>query len=678
MIITDNYQNKDEKLLSQKSESTQFINPLKSSLNETVTVENIEIPDHISYARKLIEKNIFSPKRTEDLINRIELIEKRANDPLLYLAVVGEFNSGKSTFINAMLRQRLLKSARVATTASITHIKPGNKFVVTANFVDGITIKAVKNDFRNLAEKLRKVKPDLDSDLFDLNYLLDLMTSEKNIAEKIKSIDIEIPSDHLINNVSIIDTPGINAGAIGAEGHEKITQDVVDNIADAAIILVPSFSPMSNTLINFLDTQARHFLHRCIFVVTAMDKQDEIERHNIINFVKLKLEEKLNLSNPTVIQSSAITMIPVKTIPPSMQNSWEYWQKQFEELELLLKQTMIKQRGVIISESLIRLLKELIKELDEDLNKKKKELTKEQLLLKESSVGTIENVLNVLYDESAEKITREISSLESYASSKKRSFCSDAKTEVNSIIKDSEWDTQNYETKVTPKIKESVKKHGKSYLKKVKNETYYSLDETCSNICKDFARQFKENYKNFPFLGAEIEVPSLSISSISVPKLDFSSSESYMESQSDEDSKGAIKGALGGAAVGIPFGIPGMVIGFVLGGFGGHACAGDSLEERKRKICSFINNNIDDYFKKYNKQIKRNLEDICEDILSQLKDAVDAHIKEYSYKVKELMAIHEKEESRLKEQIKQINLDILELSRRNQKLDSLKKRLLTR
>lgn len=678
MTIVSDPQSKVLKSSIQQSELPGFIDDTKTpkisyNLGKTGIVRNVSVFDHTSFTRKLVERHTHSLKRKEDLINRIETIEKRARDPCLYLAVVGEFNCGKSTFINGMLRQRLLKSACVATTASVTHIKPGKKFVVTANFVDGTIIKATKDDFSNLERKLHKVNPVSHSNI-DLNYLLELLTSEKAVANTVKRIDIEVPSAHLMDNVSIIDTPGINPGATYADSHEKVTQDVMDNVADAAIILISSESPVTATLIHFLKTTAKHFLHRCIFVVTAMDRKDESERNEIVNHIKFQLADKLNISNPIVLQSSAIAMINVNN-RPSLIQSYEYWQNQFEQLEATIKRVMVKQREIIIAESLVRLLQELMKELDEDLNTKKKELTQEQVLLKKSDIKTIENLLDRLYSESEKRVNAEITILKSYIKSKKFSYCASAKKEVEKIIK-GEGSIISYETEIAPNVKITVEKVGKSFLLDVNNEMG-SLRKACSNICYNFEKQFKANYSNFPFLGADITVPSLSFSSISVPELKFESSKDYIDRQNSEDDKGAAKGALGGALAGFFVGGPiGAIGGLLIGGIGGLINAGDSTDERRNKVCAFVNNDIDAFFDKYSKKIEKDLEGISTSILKQLKDAGRHHITEYSSAVKELIMMHKNEESRLNTEITLINQDLLELLTHKEKLDDVKIHLL--
>lgn len=651
-------------------------NILKNVPINDMELSRVDILEHVSFTQKLVNSHISSIKRKNEFSERIKLIENRANDPFLYLAVVGEFSSGKSTFINAILRQRLLKSAPVATTASVTHIIPGSEFSVTVNFIDGEVIIASNNI--DLKQKLSSLIPELSFEKTDINYLLDLLTSEPSIANNIKRITIKIPSIYLENNVSIIDTPGINAGANYTKEHEKITQNVIDTVADAVIVLVPSNSAMTATLINFLDANVSHLLHRCIFVITAMDRQYEEERDHIVNFVKSELEDKLNLSNPVILQSSAISMLSAKGMDIYLKPSLEYWQNQFEQLEETIKQKMIKQRELIILERLIRLLQEVMTELADDLKDKNTKLESEMSFLESSSIEKIERLLENLYTTNEKKVENKINLIKKIVSSKQYSFCALAKAEVNTIINKSGTDILNYEEKISPKVKSIVEGEGKSFLKDINREVS-DLREMCSGIKKDFADQFEASYTNFPFMGVNITIPSLSVSSISIPKLSFSSSSNYVKAQKNEDSNGALKGSIGGAAIGFMFGGPvGALVGLALGNLGGYVTAGDDLNDRRNKLCSFANDDIDDFFSEYANEIKVELDSILSKILSQFKEAVNAHIMEYGTKVNELIYSHKMEKNRLKKEIEFINLDILELSARNEKLNHLKTSLLLR
>src|SRR5579859_1016818 len=94
-------------------------------------------------------------------------------DELFLLVIVGEFNAGKSALINALLRAPVLEEGVTPTTAKITKVRYG--------------------------EQSRQIQLDLD-------------TVEQNY-----------PADFL-RNISIVDTPGINAVL---RDHERMTKDFI-------------------------------------------------------------------------------------------------------------------------------------------------------------------------------------------------------------------------------------------------------------------------------------------------------------------------------------------------------------------------------------------------------------------------------------------------------------------
>ena len=70
-------------------------------------------------------KSLSDAYHIENVRQAIDNLQEKAEDKSLYLAVVGEFSSGKSTFINALLGRRILKEAVMPTTACATYIAKG-------------------------------------------------------------------------------------------------------------------------------------------------------------------------------------------------------------------------------------------------------------------------------------------------------------------------------------------------------------------------------------------------------------------------------------------------------------------------------------------------------------------------------------------------------------------------
>ena len=249
---------------------------------------SIGVREHIEYLKRLFERTGLTKERREAFEGQLRLTEERANDPTLRLAVIGEFSSGKSTFINALIRKKVLKSAHLPTTASATFLTFGKRPVLRVRFRDGSICPANEAEFQALRKRVARFKPEISP--ATVYELLDLLTAEQAVAEHVAQIDLEIPAEGL-HELVIIDTPGIGVGGEYARAHAEVTERVVREAADAAIVLIPADRPMTRTLIEFLETTARHFLHRCIFVITKADHVDEQERPEIVDFVTKKLSE---------------------------------------------------------------------------------------------------------------------------------------------------------------------------------------------------------------------------------------------------------------------------------------------------------------------------------------------------------------------------------------------------
>lgn len=110
------------------------------------------------------------------------------------VVVVGEFSSGKSTFLNALMREKYLPSYTKETTATINYLRNSSEseYSGIAYFKDGHT----------------EILSSLDYDVV-AQYV---STKNKNmkVEENIKHLDLFIDSPFLENKVTLIDSPGLN------------------------------------------------------------------------------------------------------------------------------------------------------------------------------------------------------------------------------------------------------------------------------------------------------------------------------------------------------------------------------------------------------------------------------------------------------------------------------------
>lgn len=161
-------------------------------------------------------------------------------DELFLLVVVGEFNSGKSTFLNAFLGSDLLEDGVTPTTSKIHRIVYGE-------------------------------------------------TNERTVgADGIE--EVTAPLDFL-RQVHLVDTPGTNA--LDRE-HEKLTQEFIPR-ADLVLFVTSADRPFTESERAFLN-QIREWGKKIVLVVNKMDFIDSDEdRAKVENFVRKNALELLDI-----------------------------------------------------------------------------------------------------------------------------------------------------------------------------------------------------------------------------------------------------------------------------------------------------------------------------------------------------------------------------------------------
>src|SRR5687768_8891364 len=203
----------------------------------------------------------------------------RQLDEFFMLVVVGEFNSGKSAFINALIGRQVLKEGVTPTTAQIHILKYGDTIAESADEA-GLAVTTAP------AEVLREVK--------------------------------------------IVDTPGTNA--IIRE-HERITTSFVPR-ADLVLFVTSADRPFTETERAFLET-IRGWGKKIVVVVNKVDifeRPEELDQ--VLAFVKSAAQQLLGMT-PEVFAVSARLALRAKQGEPS---AWTA--SRFEPLERYIAETL--------------------------------------------------------------------------------------------------------------------------------------------------------------------------------------------------------------------------------------------------------------------------------------------------------------------------------------------------
>lgn len=209
------------------------------------------------------------------------------------LVVLGEFNHGKSTFINALLaladpwaenpgsapvQSPLLPVGITPTTAVLTLIRHGEQAAAQAVFENG---------------QRQSLSPDKLADWLTVN-------GAQSSAEALAHVEVEVPAPLLRESITVVDTPGVND--INQQ-HADITYGYVPR-ADAAIFLLDATQILSASERRFLEERIlRSCRDRLVFVVSKADLLDEAELQEALDFARRHLSSMVSV--PAVFPVSA-------------------------------------------------------------------------------------------------------------------------------------------------------------------------------------------------------------------------------------------------------------------------------------------------------------------------------------------------------------------------------------
>lgn len=176
-----------------------------------------------------------------------------------HLVVLGEFNHGKSTFVNALLGSEILPTGITPTTASINHVIYAPHPSARVQLLSGET------------------KP------LDPGQLKEWVTVAGGRASEVAYVELGYPSELLTNNVVLVDTPGVNDLN---EQRAEVTYGYVPR-ADAVVFLLDAGQALKDSEREFLRSRVLETARdRMIFVLGKMDMLSKDEKTAVVDYVR--------------------------------------------------------------------------------------------------------------------------------------------------------------------------------------------------------------------------------------------------------------------------------------------------------------------------------------------------------------------------------------------------------
>lgn len=602
-------------------------------------------------------KSLSDSYHIENVRQAIDNLQNKAEDKSLYLAVVGEFSSGKSTFINALIGKRLLKEAVMPTTACATYIAKGTDEIEIAVIFDKKKFHVYERDLSALNAYIKKI---YDISITDTQHLIDILTSDQSVASDVKALFLSIPNIGIPDNIVIIDTPGFNPGDLSIQNHFEVTKDVVENHADAALVLMPSDQPFSNSVKVFLQDHLHKYLHRCVYVLTMGDHKSDNERIELLDFVKNRLKMDFKLDEPKVYCESAITMLPVVNILEKMKVDWGMWQSEFKSFKQYVWNLLNHQNELILSEHLHNLVLDISKEMKNSLLVKQAELEEQKKRIDKSRVSHIDSVTTKLAlkakNNIANTITQTKDKLDVEIKSGKSACLSFARTKLTPS------NAFKFHEEVEPLIASEAKTLSSNALLKVNELISTIVKVSIDTNIADMQKEFTRHYSMFPTLQMEDKGNKMEISKINLPIIEFGSTNQIVRETNDKGGNRIAGGAFGGAAAGAAIGsiVPGIgtFFGALVGFVAGSAIGGSQSDKLESEIYpsveSTMEREIDNYFYSLKSKIKDKLSDRKRRIDKAIDDYAKKHVTEYGEAVEQLILQQEHDS-----QIAQDNIDSL-------------------
>jgi GTPase Era involved in 16S rRNA processing len=213
----------------------------------------------------------------------------KLEDERFSVVVLGEFNHGKSTFINALLGSPLLPTGITPTTALLAHVTHGARAGAIAVGEDGartpIELGALA-DHVTVDGLAKADKTNGNGNGKDAKSGKGGAKAGKKPAGAIHHVEIAHPSPLLANRLTIVDTPGVNDIN---EQRADITYGYLPR-ADAAVFLLDATQILTASERQFLEERIlRSTRDRLIFVVAKADLLDEAELAETLRFARQHL-----------------------------------------------------------------------------------------------------------------------------------------------------------------------------------------------------------------------------------------------------------------------------------------------------------------------------------------------------------------------------------------------------
>ncbi|MDF1880947.1 dynamin family protein [Sulfurimonas sp. MAG313] len=207
---------------------------------------------------QLLDENFYPSKSLENLFDKLL---RRANYPM-EVAITGQFSSGKSTFLNALLSKDILPTGITPVTSKVNFINYGSEYKLKVTYKNGAQA------YHNI-ESISSFTDQREDELCDIKYL-----------------SIYAPME-ILKDISFVDTPGLNSQSFS---DTQTTQNVLRDV-DGIIWLSLIDNAGKESEAQILKEYMQQFKNKSLCVLNQKDKFSQVDINKTQKYVKEKFSE---------------------------------------------------------------------------------------------------------------------------------------------------------------------------------------------------------------------------------------------------------------------------------------------------------------------------------------------------------------------------------------------------
>src|SRR4030042_1097421 len=200
-------------------------------------------------------------------------------DQLIDVAILGQFKSGKSSFLNSLIEKPILPVGVIPVTTTITRLQYGKNERAIIRYFDGTEIET------------------------DVAAIEEFTSEAQNPANQknVEVVDVELPSLEKYAGLRLVDTPGLGSTF---KYHMETSENWLPEVG-TAFLAISSDRPLAANDLQLIRDLRRH-TPKIVLLLTKADLLSPGQQNEVVHFFRTALQRELHEEFPIFLYSTRL------------------------------------------------------------------------------------------------------------------------------------------------------------------------------------------------------------------------------------------------------------------------------------------------------------------------------------------------------------------------------------